>query len=44
MYTDDLSGEVYNGILMEAEKLIKAIIQTDNYELDDLFWGNPTDK
>jgi len=72
MDTDDLSREVYNGILIETEKLIhdltlhygllsydcrneseyidKAekltmeIMELEDYELDDLFWGNPPDK
>lgn len=28
----------------KAEKLTKEIIETKDYALDDLFWGNPPDK
>lgn len=28
----------------EAEKLTKEIMQADDSELDDLFWGNPPNK
>ncbi len=72
MDTDDLSGEAYNGIIIEAErlthdltlhfgllsydckneteyidkaeKLTREILELEDYELDDLFWGNPPDK
>ena len=72
MDTDDLSGEAYKGILIEAEKLThdltlhygllssdckneqeyinKAekltmeIMELEDYELEDLFWGNPPGK
>lgn len=72
MDTDDLSREVYNGILIEAEKLThdltlhygllsydckneteymekvekltKEILNLEDYELEDLFWGNLPDK
>lgn len=27
-----------------AEELTREILQADEYELDDLFWGNPPDK
>jgi hypothetical protein len=30
--------------LDKAEKLTRAILQVDDYELEDLFWGNPPDK
>ena len=72
MDTDDLSREVYNGILIEAEKLTHdltlhygllsydckneteymekveklttEILNLEDYELEDLFWGNLPDK
>ncbi|MBN2029032.1 hypothetical protein JW824_02205 [bacterium] len=72
MDTDDLSREVYNGIIIEAEKLThdltlhygllsndckneieyidkakkltRKIMELEDYELDELFWGNPPDK
>ncbi len=28
----------------KAEKLTRKIIQADDWELNDLFWGNPPDK
>ena len=28
----------------KAEKLTREIIEADDVELDDLFWGNPPDK
>lgn len=28
----------------KAEKLTKNIMEIEDYELDDLFWGNPIDK
>jgi len=28
----------------KAEKLTKEIMEIDDYELDDLFWGNPPEK
>lgn len=28
----------------KAEKLTREIIELEDYELDDLFWGNPPDK
>lgn len=28
----------------EAEKLTREIMQADDVDLDDLFWGNPPDK
>lgn len=28
----------------KAEKLTKEIMQVEDWELDDLFWGNPPDK
>lgn len=28
----------------EAEKLTREIIEADDVDLDDLFWGNPPDK
>jgi hypothetical protein len=28
----------------KADKLTREIMQADDYELDDLFWGNPPDK
>ena len=28
----------------KAEKLTREIMQVDDWELDDLFWGNPPDK
>ena len=41
-----LSGECKNETeyINKAEKLTQKIMQVDNYELDDLFWGNPPDK
>ena len=30
--------------LEKAGKLIKELMQMDDWELDDLFWGNPPDK
>ena len=50
MDTDDLSREAYDGIIIEAEYLEKAqkltgeILNMDDSELDDLFWGNPPRK
>ncbi len=72
MDTDDLSREVYNGILLEAERfshdltlhygllsydcndeteyiekadrLTKEIMECNDSELDDLFWGEPPHK
>ena len=28
----------------KAKKLTEVIMEIDDYELDDLFWGNPPDK
>ncbi len=28
----------------KAEKLTQEILELEDYELDDLFWGNPPDK
>jgi len=28
----------------KAKKLAEVIMEIDDYELDDLFWGNPPDK
>lgn len=28
----------------KAEKLTREILQADDWELDDFFWGNPPDK
>lgn len=28
----------------KAEKLTREILELEDYELDDLFWGNPPDK
>ena len=28
----------------KAEKLTKELMHVDDHELDDLFWGNPSDK
>ena len=28
----------------KAEKLTREIMEVEDYELDDLFWGNPPDK
>ena len=28
----------------QADKLTREILQADDYELDELFWGNPPDK
>lgn len=28
----------------KAEKLTKEIMQSEEWELDDIFWGNPPDK
>ncbi len=28
----------------KAEKLTREILQIDDWEMDDLFWGNPPDK
>ena len=30
--------------LEKAEELTKEIMQMDDWELDDIFWGNPPDK
>ncbi|RUA09202.1 MAG: hypothetical protein DSY82_06200 [Flavobacteriia bacterium] len=30
--------------LEKAEKMTKEIMQMDDWELDDIFWGNPPDK
>ena len=30
--------------LDKAEKLTREILQVEDYELEDLFWGNPPDK
>ncbi len=32
------------GYIKKAEKLTKEIMEIEDYELDDLFWGNPPDK
>jgi hypothetical protein len=41
-----LSGDCKNETeyIDKAEKLTKEIIQVEDWELDDLFWGNPPDK
>jgi hypothetical protein len=41
-----LSGNCENETeyLDKAEKMTKAIMQLDSWELEDLFWGNPPDK
>lgn len=33
-----------NEYIEKAEKLSRAIMECEEYELDDLFWGNPPDK
>ncbi len=41
-----LSGDCKNETeyIDKAEKLTREILQLDDWELDDLFWGNPPDK
>ena len=41
-----LSGDCKNEAeyIDNAEKLTKEIMQADEWELDDLFWGNPPEK
>jgi len=41
-----LSGDCKNETeyLDKAEKLIKEIMQAEDWEMDDLFWGNPPEK
>ena len=41
-----LSGECQNETeyLDKAEKFTKEIIQAEDWEIDDLFWGNPPEK
>ncbi len=41
-----LSGDCRNETeyIDKAEKLTREIMQVDDWELDDLFWGNPPDK
>ena len=41
-----LSAECKNEseYLDRAEKLTREILQVEDWELDDLFWGNPPDK
>ena len=42
LLSDDCENEtVY---LAQAEKLTKGILQLHDWELDDLFWGNPPDR
>lgn len=41
-----LSGDCINETeyLDKAEKLTREIMQAEDWELDDLFWGNPPEK
>ncbi len=41
-----LSGDCKNetDYLSRAEKLAREILQIEDWELDDLFWGNPPDR
>lgn len=41
-----LSGDCKNETeyIDKAEKLTKEIMQVEDWELDDLFWGNPPEK
>jgi len=41
-----LSGDCKNETeyLDKAEKLTREIMQSEDWELDDLFWGNPPEK
>ena len=41
-----LSGDCKNETeyLDKAEKMTREIMQTEDWELDDLFWGNPPEK
>ncbi|MGB3344278.1 MAG: hypothetical protein WBA61_10215 [Aequorivita sp.] len=41
-----LSGDCENETeyIDKAEKLTRGLMQVNDYELEDLFWGNPPDK
>ncbi|HKI43714.1 MAG TPA: hypothetical protein VKA08_00150 [Balneolales bacterium] len=41
-----LSGDCKNETeyIDKAEKMTREIMRVDDWELDDLFWGNPPDK
>ena len=41
-----LSGDCKNETeyIDKTEKLTRELMQVDDWELDDLFWGNPPDK
>lgn len=42
LLSDDCENE--NEYIEKAEKLTREIMKSEDYELDDLFWGNPPDK
>lgn len=42
LLSDDCKSETE--YMVKAEKLTREILELVDYELDDLFWGNPPDK